>query len=178
MRSGFDKEYEASTDELRGYWAAYGGWRSIVRSPVVWLAIIFTMVCAPLWIDGRWADLTISTIPSLLGFSLGAMAIILAFPSSPLFRLFTENGRRDSYYLDLSSKFAHFIIIQVIAILIAFVGKAYSNFLVSMFGFFMLSYAVGSAALAALALFGVAQIHNHPGAQGMIEPEKGDPPSV
>lgn len=92
------------------------------------------------------------------------MAVVLAFPSTRLFRLFSEEGRPDSYYLDLASKFVHFILVQVLALLVALVGKAVCNIILSCFGFFMLTYSVCCAAMTAFALFGVAQIYNHPGA--------------
>ena len=171
---GSGKTEEAATEELAGYWHAYGGLRALARSPALWFSIAFTFICIPAWNDGKWMDATLSIVPSLTGFSLGAMAIVLAFPSSPLFKLFSEKGRADSYYLDLASRFVHFIFVQVFALLLAMLGRAYSSSLfVGFCGFFSLIYAISSAAFAALSLFGVAQIHNHPKAQKYLEP-KGD----
>lgn len=98
-----------------------------------------------------------------MGFTLGAMAIVLAFPSSKLFSLFSENGRPDSYYLDLASKFVHFILVQALAIIFALLAKAYSNCIFSFFGFTLLLYVVACAVMTALALFGVAQLYNESG---------------
>lgn len=159
----------AASEELYGYWHAYGGWPAVIKSPAVWFSLVFTIVCYPAWDEGKWPDATLSALPSLLGFSLGAMGIILAFPSSPLFKLFSERGRADSYYLDLASRFVHFIFVQVIALLVALVGRSFNNFIVSFVGFFFLVYAITSAAFAALSLFGVAQVHNHPNAQRFLE---------
>jgi hypothetical protein len=92
------------------------------------------------------------------------MAVVLAFPSTRLFRVFSEGGRPDSYYLDLASKFVHFILVQVLAILLALIGASFCFWPVNFLGFFMLVYSVSCAAMTAFALFGVAQIYNHPGA--------------
>ncbi|WP_339162746.1 hypothetical protein [Methylobacterium bullatum] len=164
----------AATEELYGYWQAYGGLAAIIKSPAVWFSLIFTTVCYPAWHEGKWPDATLSALPSLLGFSLGAMGIILAFPSSPLFKLFSERGRTDSYYLDLASRFVHFIFVQVIALLFALVGKSYNIQAINFIGFFFLVYAISSAAFAALSLFGVAQVHNHPNTQKYLEKNKDD----
>lgn len=150
--------------EASGYWRSYGGWRAISRSPAVLLSVVVTFICIPYWKDGAWPDTTTSVVPNLLGFTLGSMAVVLAFPSTRLFQLFAEDGRPDSYYLDLASKFVHFILVQVLAILIAFIGKAFCNVILGFIGFFMLTYSVSCAAMTAFALFGVAQIYNHPGA--------------
>lgn len=162
----------AAVEELAGYWKAYGGWSAFLRSPAFWFSVAVTILCIPAWDKGQWMDATLSIVPSLTGFSLGAMAIVLAFPSSPLFKLFAERGRVDSYYLDLSSRFVHFIFIQVIALLLALIGRAYCNNVIGFLGFLSLTYAISSAALAALSLFGVAQIHNHPNAQTYLEQTK------
>ena len=175
-RLGLEDSNSAISEELYGYWQAYGGWKAVLRSTAVWFSVVFTILCAPAWSKGQWPDATLSALPSLLGFSLGAMGIILAFPSSPLFKLFAERGRTDSYYLDLASRFVHFIFIQVIALLFALVGKSYLIYFLSFVGFFFLVYAVTSAAFAALSLFGVAQVHNHPSAQRYLD-KAGEPRS-
>jgi hypothetical protein len=101
------------------------------------------------------------------------MTVVLAFPQSSFFRLFAEKGRHDSYYMDLAAKFVHFIIIQVLAIILALIGKSYCWLPVSGFGFLVLTYAVTSVAMTALALFGVAQLSNQ---AASIDHNPKDPP--
>jgi hypothetical protein len=119
----------------------------------------------PLFDNSAWADASISILPNVLGLSIGAMAIILAFPTTRIFKILSEDGRKDSFYLDLASRLTHFIIIQVIALILGLFGKAYKGWFISIIGCWALVYAVLTAAVISLTLFGVAQIYNHPGAQ-------------
>ncbi|WP_156410329.1 hypothetical protein [Bosea sp. Root381] len=90
------------------------------------------------------------------------MAIVLAFPSRTILRILSDEGRPDSYYMELSAKFLHFIFAQIVSLLLALFGKAYDLFLINIIGGVALIYVVLTGGAAALALFGVAQIYNHP----------------
>lgn len=160
FQSYISEDLSGPRDQVANYWRIYGGWSAVWKSPALWISILLTGLCYPFWKNGTWSDTTLSIVPNLLGFSLGAMAVVLAFPTSYLFGLFAEGGRKDSYYMDLASKFVHFIFIQAIAIILALLGKAYCFILISMFGFLFLAYAITSVAMTALALFDVAQISN------------------
>lgn len=165
----FENDLGSAWPEIRGYWTAYGGFRSIVRSPVFLLAGFLTIAFHPLWWEGAWAEKTISIVPNLLGFTLGAMAIVLAFPGSRLFKFLVEKGRSDSYYLGLAARFVHFIFVQVFAILLALAGISYSSAILGFFGTWSLVYAILCAAMTGLALFGIAQMNNHPGAHSLLD---------
>jgi hypothetical protein len=123
------------------------------------------MLVFPLWSGGRWPDIGISILPNLLGLSIGAMAIILAFPTTKMFRVISEGGRKDSFYIDISCRLTHFIFAQVVAIIFCLIGKSYQFLPISVIGCWALIYAILTAAAIALSLFGVARIYNHPGAQ-------------
>lgn len=109
------------------------------------------------------SELSISIVPGLLGFSLGAFAIVLAFPTSKMFDIISERGRTDSYYMDLSSKLVHFILVQILALLIAIIAKTYPALLTNMLSFLFLIYSLLTALITAFSLFGVAQIYNRIG---------------
>jgi hypothetical protein len=161
----------ALSDELKGYWAAYGGWKAVIKSPAVLASLVISLLSFPYWKCGTWPELSTSIVPNLLGFTLGAMAVVLAFPSTKIFKIIVEDGARDSYYIDLSSKFVHFIFVHVISIILAILGKSYTVIPLSFVGFFFLCYAVLCAAMTGLALFGVAQIFNHPAAAALLDDE-------
>lgn len=93
------------------------------------------------------------------------MAILLAFPTTRIFSILTEEGRTDSFYLDLASRLTHFIIVQIVALILGLSGKAINSHFLAFVGCWALLYAILTAALVALTLFGVAQIYNHPGGQ-------------
>ncbi len=92
------------------------------------------------------------------------MAIVLAFPTNKMFVVLSEGGRDDSYYMGLAAKFVHFIILQTTALAFAIIAPTNLGIVVDIFGFWLLSYALLSGALVAAALYNVARLYNHPGA--------------
>jgi hypothetical protein len=82
-----------------------------------------------------------------------------------MFKIIAEGGRHDSYYMDLAARFMHFIMVQVCALVLALIYKAIPYWPVSLFGFWALAYAILTAAMTALSLYGIAEFYNHPGAQ-------------
>lgn len=154
-------DLEGSIDELSGYWRTYGKFSAILRSPWLWLALVLTLICMPLWRCQDWTSSALGVLPNLLGFSIGAMAIVLAFPSVRMFSLLAERGREDSFYIDLASKFVHFVFVEVIAIALSLVAKAWNSGLFNFLGFWAFSYAITTGAATALSLFGVAQLYNY-----------------
>jgi hypothetical protein len=150
----------SSLQELSDYWRAYGGFKAVFKSPWLWIAFVVTLICTPLWRMGDWAATALGVLPNLLGFSLGAMAIVLAFPSASVFKMFAEKGRPDSYYIDVASRFVHFVIVQVTAITLALVAKAWLYMPLNLLGFWAFCYAIATAAATALSLYGIARIYN------------------
>jgi hypothetical protein len=143
-------QWNALARNLKEYWIVYGGWRAFWASPVLWTAFLVNAILYPLWIRGTWADAAISILPNVLGLSIGAMAIILAFPTTRIFSIMTEDGRTDSFYLDLSSRLTHFIVIQVVALIFALMGKAYEFTILSFIGCWFLVYAILTAGVISL----------------------------
>lgn len=155
-------EHSAVWAELRGYAAGYGGWNAFIRSPVLWVAIGFAALLTPLWNDRPWPQITFDIVPGLLGFSLGAMAIVLSFPSRTILNLISEGGRPDSYYMELAYKFLRFIFAKVISLLFGTRGKVFDLLIINIIDGISLVYVILTGGATALALFGVAQIYNHP----------------
>ncbi len=88
------------------------------------------------------------------------MAIVLAFPTGPVFKFLSEDGREDSYYIDIAAKFLHFILAQTVALGFAFLVKGYCWIPLNLMGFWVLSYSILTGCATGFALFGVAQIYN------------------
>jgi hypothetical protein len=153
-------DLKGTCDELTGYWKVYGGFRAIFRSIFGFISILLTILGWPIWICGGWIDPAFNILPSLMGLSIGAMAIILALPSTVLFKALSEKGRDDSYYMDISAKFVHFILIQVIALLFAIFSKFYDYKIIYLFGFLFFIYAILIAIPISLSLFGLSQMYN------------------
>lgn len=159
-RSAFSETWKGAAADFGSYWNVYGGLGSILHSPAFIFALLFTVVCQSLWRSCDWATLTTSILPNLLGFTVGALAIVLAFPSTAMFKHMAEGGREDSYYLGTVTRFVHFSFVQVIAILLALASRSFSNAVVAFFGVLFLVYSIVIAFMTALTFLGVAQIYN------------------
>ena len=115
-------------DQLREYWKEYGGIGRFFGGPISLIALVLTAAMVPIWWIAEWWHHPISIIPNLLGFSLGGYAILLAFGDSDfmmkLNNLHPEEGRPNAY-LTVSNTFAHFILMQVVALIYAFLLDAW-----------------------------------------------------
>lgn len=112
-------------DTIKNVWIYYGGLSAIAKSPFVYFSLIFTLISYNIWSHENWWNLVLEILPSLLGFTLGGYAILVAFGDEKFMNLIsgTKNATR-SPYLGLSSNFVIFILFQILAILIALISKA------------------------------------------------------
>lgn len=107
------------------YWKPYGGSRSIIRSMYFWVAVVITALSFSIWNKAGWWDDVISFSANLLSFSLAAYAMILAFGNESFLRLLSKPSEDGNYTLKkISAVFFHFIFVQTIGILLAFIAKA------------------------------------------------------
>lgn len=130
----------------------------------------------PLWMktgeDGRvWAQVAVEVIPSLLGFSIGGMAITLAFSNSQIFKAVIQGGKKDSLFVKTIANFFHFILVQTLALLLAIFCKAYSSTVLSFFGFWFFCYGILIALATSGMLLQTARVFN---AAGAIKLKDGD----
>lgn len=170
----------AITDSaLARYWQAYGGFLALVRSPYMWSALVFTVILYPAWSQPGWWTDVISVMPNMLGFSLGGYALWLSIGDDDFKKIIIRsNGTgKTSPYMQVNATFAHFIALQLTALLAAIVAKTFyftvdeSNPLYSLtqtlgfkigcitgyaIGYFLFIYALFSALAATFALFRVS----------------------
>jgi hypothetical protein len=99
-------------------------------------------------------------LPNLMGFSIAGMAILLAFSHPQSLRAITQKGKDDSYFLKVSANLCHFLVVQVIAIFMAIIGKSVTCWPLSFAGVFFLLYAILVGVAAAGQLFNTARIMN------------------
>lgn len=132
-----------------------------------------TVVCHKYWnkIDCKgesvWTDVSVSILPSLMGFSIGGMAIFLSFSNSKFLNLIQKKGDPASLYMKICATFLHFILIQTLAIMFILFDKAahYAcggllRTAISGVGFFLFVYGVlGALAIGGL-LLQMARIFN------------------
>ncbi|MCL9825236.1 hypothetical protein [Ralstonia solanacearum] len=88
------------------------------------MSIVLTVILSHLWIRGGWWSDAIAALPTMIGFAIGAYAIVLGF-GDERFRaviMLRRNGDT-SPYVKISASLAHFIVVQIAALLAAFIGK-------------------------------------------------------
>lgn len=143
------------------YWRAYGGWRAMALSPYFAGALLLSTVLWPLWWNSDdWVERALGTLPNLLGFSIGAMAIVLAFPGQRIFRHLAEDGSENSYYIGLAARLVHFILVQIAAIAVALISDAWTSVGLGFLGVLLFSYSLTTGVATALSFFGAARLYN------------------
>lgn len=115
------------------YWKAYGGLKSVIKSIYFRASLIITAIIYPVWTNDGWWDDPISIIPNLLGFTLGGLAMFLAFSDKGFVSVLSfsaqqeedKGGKKYSIFIRGISTFVHFVIVQVLTLLYAFVFKSF-----------------------------------------------------
>ncbi|AKS46848.1 hypothetical protein SAMN05444287_1972 [Octadecabacter temperatus] len=147
------------------YFRLYGGWPALLTSWYFWLSLFFSFLCYPIWneeVENEriWTSSAVEIIPSLMSFSLGGMAILLAFSNEKLMERIQESGAADSLYMKTSASFFHFILLQTLSLLAVLLTQAFSVDLLSWFGFFLMSYGLMVAVAVSGNLLKLAQVFN------------------
>tara|TARA_R110002020_G_scaffold248775_1_gene462778 strand:+ start:1110 stop:1628 length:519 start_codon:yes stop_codon:yes gene_type:complete len=146
------------------YWKAYGGLQALLLSPYLSLSFIISFVLWPVWwrIGENslydWTDLSLSIVPTISGFTLGAISILLAVSGRTFLLLAHKERKPASYYLQLMATFFHAVIVQFLAIFLSLLLLAYPGAFLSWLAFFSFCYAIACALAAAASIFGAAQI--------------------
>lgn len=157
--------YKSFGNIWKHYWTIYGGWKSLIRSPYMHIAVfISTVLCFPVWgkhhDDWAWYTLSIEILPNMLGFTLGGYAMLLAFGESKFLECIAGKDKNEtsSPFMDINAAFLHFILMQIISLAIALtaMGWEVENRLLGWVGFSLFVYSLSTAAAAAQAIFRLA----------------------
>ncbi len=147
--------------DLLDYWKVYGGWHALIRSPWLWAAAILTaFLYRTAGAEERWAGTAVSILPSTLGFSVSAAAILLAFPSTSAFKFFKENGRYDSYYMGIAATITHYSMVQLTSIILIVISQSTNIAFINYLSFFVFMYALISGFGVITTLYTVARDYN------------------
>lgn len=110
------------------YWRAYGGLAALVRSFYLHTALVITLICTNAWLTAGWWDQVTAILPNVLGFTLGGFAIFISFGDEKFRQLLAEPDEDEldapTAYVKLCSTFVHFILVQIVALLVAILAKA------------------------------------------------------
>lgn len=152
---------------LKTYWKAYGGWDEIALSPYFNFSWFFALFLHPLWTTGdgplptepSWVSVAFSVLPSVIGFSLGSIAILISVSSGKMLEDL-QHGGDDSLLMKIAAAFFHFLLLQVLCLLTGLAIKAHPMGAISYFGCFLLIYAISSGIATASILISVARLRN------------------
>lgn len=118
--------YKGLWNALSRYWGDYGGWSDFLRSPLLHFSLIISAASYAAWTKPDWVDLPLSLLPNLLGFSLGAYALIFSLADERLLAALNApnaNGGPTNLRM-INATFLHFILVQTAAIIFAIMNKS------------------------------------------------------
>ncbi len=161
--SGFVSKGE---NAFQGYWRVFGGVWALLRSTYFWIAILLTVTLPDLWrstdVSGEptWSGVTIDIAPSILGFALGGMAIMLAFSNGKFLEAIRQKGKDSSYLRKIMASFFHFCVVLTASVMTAYVSKFYWNEYLSAVGVFLTLYGILLVLATASRIWHTARIFN------------------
>lgn len=154
------------------YWKMYGGFSEFVRSPYVHVSLVLTLLCTDVWMNRRWWEMVSSVIPSMLGFTLGGLAIFLSFGDEKFKERIAgaapNETKEHSPYMGLVNTFMHFVLVQACALLWSLIADAlhfdlpwnqvakitrYFGLVGDFLGFWMFLYGLCLSVAAVIAIF-------------------------
>lgn len=112
------------------YWSDYGKAAALVKSPYLWCSLFFTAALFPRWTHEGWWEDVLTVIPSILGFSLAAYAMVIAFGNERFVKILATpmveaTSVKPSVYATTGAAFVHFILVQMLALGMAMLCKAW-----------------------------------------------------
>ncbi|KAB8043146.1 hypothetical protein [Janthinobacterium aquaticum] len=120
------QQYRDLASGVAGYWRSYGAWREVICSPFVHIAIFVTVLSSGYWMSSPWHATAVSLLPNLLGFGVTGYAIWIGWGDEKLREALMDigKGEKGSGYVQISAIFAHFGMVQCIALVLALVASA------------------------------------------------------
>jgi len=124
-RTERSEQFRSVYDDFRSYWKVYGGASGVVFSPYFWASILLSLVCLPICLEPKWWEIPKNILPSLIGYSIAGFSLWLSFGSDSFKKAFASKKRNGhSYYLGVTTTFFHFVLVQIIALLLAIIAEA------------------------------------------------------
>jgi hypothetical protein len=170
---GIWQKITAPLSSFHDYWKAFGGINALITSPYLWGSIAITFFLY--WFKGKfeWLDAALSTVPSLLGFTVAAYAILVAFGDEKFKKIIAIYPRdaSQSFFMTVNGTFCHFIIVQCGTLIYAVLFKTLGlNAIRYQFvGMILLMYSLSFTVATALAVLKMAKMY-----QNIIRSEKPD----
>lgn len=124
-RRGSSSSYRDVARLFRNYYLSYGGVSSVARSPYAHLSAFVGVISFSIWSRAGWWELPLSILPGLVGFTLAGYAVVMTIGDSRLRLAMMEPlPDRVSAFMAMNATFFHFLLLQLLSILLALVAKA------------------------------------------------------
>tara|TARA_R110000850_G_scaffold268380_1_gene399971 strand:- start:4995 stop:5411 length:417 start_codon:yes stop_codon:yes gene_type:complete len=130
------------------------------------MSLILTISLVGIWLpvdaNGQrmWAVLALSVLPSLISFSLGALAIMFSMTSGAFLKILHKDGDNNSLYMKTVATFFHFMLVQIVALMLVLALEAYDTLLLSVLGFWAFAYSILCGLAAASNIVLLADLKN------------------
>jgi hypothetical protein len=108
------------------YFAEYGGWNSVFASRYFYAALAVSGLGYWYFQRPNWWDLVMSVIPDLVGFAIAGVAIFVSLGSDSLRSTIAgkePGSEKSSPFIAFMSMFTHFVMVQLIALVVALLAK-------------------------------------------------------
>lgn len=103
----------------------YGGFIKFIKSKYLWAAALLLVPTYSSWSKPGWWDVVLTVTPSLLGFTIGGFALILAFGDEKFRSLVARAGKDEGVGVleELIATFLIFIVVQSVGLIAAICCK-------------------------------------------------------
>lgn len=112
---------------LPAYFKIYGGFNAIASSLYFWVSVAVSIVCAKYFFKPGWWELVLEVVPGLVGFSIAGVAIFVSLGSDKLRASIAgkvPGSEESSPFIDFMAMFTHFIVVQLLALILAILSKS------------------------------------------------------
>jgi hypothetical protein len=116
-------EYNGVAEILSSYIEFYGGMTAVAKAPYLHSSLVLLIPTFGIWSVSGWWDLPIGILPNLISFTLARYALFMGFGDEKFRRLMAGGTDGEAPMLKISATFAHFIVVQVISVILAVVAK-------------------------------------------------------
>ena len=145
------------------YWNYFGGGRALLGSIYLWVAIGISLFLNYYAKDLLWVKPTLAILPNLLGFTVAAYAILVAFGDEEFKKIIVTYPKRTqhSFFMTVNGTFCHFIITQSTTLVYAvvFEGLGLQGTAYKIIGMVLLLYSLLFAVAVALAMLTIAETY-------------------
>ncbi|MEA1830939.1 hypothetical protein U8607_02490 [Methylobacterium durans] len=133
--------------------------KALLLSPYLQIAIVMggsTSILSGM----RFGEIGSSILPNILGFTIGAMAIVLSLATSQFFIFLAQGGEPRSFFMQLIANFLHYISLQATTIVVCVFEKQFGGIFLNFVASVMFIFSVLTPIAIGAQLFQMARLYN------------------